>query len=138
MAHQRASDVTVTFAERAFSLEEALLHSQWRLLTDYERGILDRLLTVDFPGRDSVLAAVDDQVRQVDRCGCIEFKSGTEATGEHTIVAEGSGPAAEQETPLEVMLTVRAGRPLWLEFHRYGGRNDFFPAAAAFEVREFR
>jgi len=127
--------VRVEFADERFTPEEAGANQSWRLPTDYERSILDRLLEVDFPGRPAVAAeARDCRVRQMDRCGCIEFQSGAESDGELAIVAEGSGPRDEHGAPIEVMLTLRAGHLLWLEFHRYGGPSDFRPPARAFEV----
>ena len=127
--------VPVEFTDERFTPEETAAHEDWRELTDYERAVLNRLLEANFPGHSEVAAEAQlCRVRQIDRCGCLEFDSGASVEGETTIVAEGSGPLDEQGSPVEIMLTLRAGHLLWLEFHRYGGRNDFLPDAELFEV----
>lgn len=100
----------------------------WRLLGEYERSVLGRLLEVPFPERDAIRGQVADlRVRTMDECGCIEFAQGQRERGEPRVVAEGSGPRDAEGTPVIVTLTLRGERPLWLEFHRFGGANDFRP-----------
>lgn len=125
----------VEFADGRFSEEEAAANAEWREMTPYERAILGRLLEVDFEGRAEVAdEARNVFVRQIDRCGCLEFLAGVEAVGEIATVAEGSGPGDERGVPVEISLTLRGGHLLWLEFHRYGGRNDYWPEPDDFRV----
>ncbi|HEY7382117.1 MAG TPA: hypothetical protein VH743_00490, partial [Beijerinckiaceae bacterium] len=46
----------------------------WRALTDGERGVLDRLLSRDFPGRDELaVQAQNAAVTSIDREGSLRF-----------------------------------------------------------------
>ncbi|MCU1264910.1 MAG: hypothetical protein JWM21_1228 [Acidobacteria bacterium] len=49
---------------------------QFRKLTDSERGIVDRLLVGDFPGRVAIIEQINQSlVRQIDEDGSLEFES---------------------------------------------------------------
>ena len=104
--------------------------TEYREMTDYERAVLDRLLIVDFVGAEVARrVARTARVSTMDACGCIEFEQFEDPparTGPR-VVAIGSGPRDADGTPVEVMLTLRGDRPLWLEFHRYSGDNNFWP-----------
>jgi len=51
------------------------LTSHPRKLSDYEKKLLERLLSNDFAGRDPVAAQIEDAlVRQLDAHGCLDFE----------------------------------------------------------------
>ena len=99
-------------------------------MTDYERAVLNRLLAADFTGAQVTRKlAASARVFTMDDCGCLEFEPCVDQPpgAYRRIVASGSGPRDADGTPMEIMLTLRGDWPLWLEFHRYSGDNNYWP-----------
>src|SRR5205085_6201062 len=85
-----------------------------RELTAYERAILARLLDADLPPETRPPGTEWGSVVQIDRCGCLAFVPMTRAPEPGSVlVVEGRGPQDRDGVPLEVVLTIRDGRPIW-------------------------
>jgi hypothetical protein len=110
---------------------------QFREPTAVERSLLSRLLEADFPGKDELgflLRTV--LVRTIDEDGGLEIRS----------LAEGSAPVikgipveaeakADDGIVVHVLLHVREGRPVELEFYREdGARITQVPPPSAFQL----
>lgn len=99
-------------------------------MTEYERAVLDRLLQADFRGAEATRKlALNARVFTMDECGCLEFERPSTSTHgvKAEVVAEGVGPRDADGIPVDITLTLTGDHPLWLEFHRYSGANDFWP-----------
>lgn len=57
-----------------------MMNDQFRSLTDYERQLIDRLLSEAFPARDAIRAQVVDSLgKQIDSDGSLEILVGDES-----------------------------------------------------------
>lgn len=104
----------------------------WRTMNDYERSLYD-VLAVAAPAELRPLSR-PGAVRTLDACGCVEFRPGADSTAPARVVAQGAGPPDANGVLLQISLTCRGRVPLWLEFHRFGGLNDYFPPVESFRV----
>jgi hypothetical protein len=107
--------------------------AMWRPMNEYERGLYDAL-TAASPDELRPRSR-PGAVRMLDACGCVEFRAGANSTEPARVVAEAAGPLDADGVALLVSLTCRGRVPLWLEFHRFGGRTDYFPPIESFVVR---
>lgn len=94
--------------------------SEFRQPTAIERGLLERLLEADFPGRGELSPLLRNVlVRTIDKDGGLELQSQVE--GKAPVVkrvpveAEGKD---EDGAVIHMMLHVVDGRPVELEFYR--------------------
>lgn len=110
--------------------------ANFREMTDYEHSVLARLLSVDFVGAEVLRElASAARVRTMDECGCLEFAPRADGSKDgRRIVAYGRGPKDIDGIPVEITLTLRGDDLLWLEFHRFSGRNDYWPQPDEWEV----
>lgn len=93
--------------------------AQWREMDERERGILNRLLAVDFPGRDELRSQLEGAVvSEADANGSLRLKAsgGRAATGK--AVPIDASAEDEDGARVEVLLFVRDGMLDFLEVYR--------------------
>ena len=97
---------------------------EWRLLAEWERSAVDKLLETPFEGRDELRTQLHDcRVRIHDSFGCIEFdiRSGVVAPVERTVPVEAYTQDADG-MPVEILLFTKLGKIAELEFNRGDGQ----------------
>lgn len=91
-----------------------------RRLSDYEKQLVDRLLSNDFAGRDAVVAQIEHTlVRQLDNHGCLEFEvsGGPPAFTRFRVPVEGEFEDADGVT-IHVLLHIVNHRVKTLEIYK--------------------
>ena len=115
----------------------------WRLLADDERAVLERLLEVDFPGRDSVTAQLRGCLVRTwcaGHCPSVEFQvlpvhPAIPAHGSHhPLPVEGRGTNPADGIPFQILLFQRDGRLSEMEFVIYGEPMLEVPPPSSIEV----
>jgi hypothetical protein len=95
------------------------MDDEFREPNAYERAILDRLLSLNFPGRAQIAAQLENvRVKAIDEHGCLNFE-GTLPGGMRPVV---DGYAVDLDgVPIEVILFARDGVAIELEFVKADG-----------------
>lgn len=114
------------------------MEANYRQLTVDEMGLLEKLLSRDFPGRDALklqLSSVSG--RRIDTNGTLELRSGKNnlADVEMSCPTEGTCPDIDGGT-ISVLLHVKRGELHLLEILKYGGAEEILrpPKAEALTV----
>jgi len=110
---------------------------QFRKPTNAEQALLQRLLEVDFPGRDQLAPMIQNVfVRTIDAVGGLELQS--QVSGMASVVKRIPVEAEakdEDGVTIHVLLHVIGGRPVELEiFKDDSSRVKHMPSPAAFEL----
>jgi hypothetical protein len=109
-------------------------------MTAYERAVLDRLLSAEFPGREAALIqAKTARVQSIDDDGCFDFHApdGPDIDCEYFVLSEGLGPTDSYDTPILLTLFQRKGRLGGVEFTRFDGDPNYFPDPREWTVGPF-
>jgi len=116
---------------------------EFRAPTEIERHLLERLLEADFPGRDELAPLVRNVlVRTVTGDSGLELKSQIEGRADvnqrvpiEAEAAEGDGGEGPSADIVHMLLHVRDGRPVELEFYKNNGATvKKLPPPSAFEL----
>jgi len=94
-----------------------------RLLNDYERVILSRLLSCEFAGRDAIASQLESaRARQIDDTGSVELTTvSATAAGVVTRLPVEAQCLDEDGVPISIMLFVVNGFISELEFSKADG-----------------
>jgi len=110
--------------------------TEFRKPTDAERALLDRLLEVQFPGRNELAPMIGDiLVRKLYDDGGLELK--TQTDGKAPVVKRIPVEAEAKDDDgftIHALLHVVDGRPIELEIYKDGGSVEKMPPASAFEL----
>src|SRR5688500_11738830 len=96
---------------------------EFRPLTEFERQLLTRLLTVDFPGRREIQAQLQHaQVRTIDENGSLQIRGTSEelAPVVSRVPVEAEG-ADIDDVPVYALLHVVKGKAVELELYKADG-----------------
>jgi len=76
---------------------------EWRHLTEFEKALLDKLLSISFIGRDELVAQIQlALVRQVDEEGSVEFN------------IDSSTPSAQVERRIPIEMQAKDQDGIWV------------------------
>lgn len=100
----------------------------WRQPTQRERRLIEKLLSVDFPGRDDLRRQMDTaEVSDIDEVGSLHFLvSGPSATVARRVVAEAyyyDKQAVDFDPAVHIILHVVDGKLHELEFYKDDGSS---------------
>ena len=112
----------------------------FREMTAYERAVLDRLLSVNFPGREAaLLQARTARVQSVDDDGCFDFDvtDGPDIDNDWFVLSQGTGPQDSNDIAVVLMLFHRNGRLGGVEFVRFDGDPNYFPDPSEWTIAQF-
>jgi hypothetical protein len=109
------------------------MESRFRQLNDRERGLLEKLLEAEFPGRDELraqLGSVTAKQIEVDGTLTLRCASGPRSPSKYRLVMEGWYKDADGTT-ISVMLHIdKDGYMNMLEILKYGGSPIINPPSA--------
>lgn len=108
-----------------------------RVPTDRERGLLNRLLEANFPGRDEVAGLLQNvQVRRIDDEGSLEIRSKNPGAAPVIKRIPVEAEAKDQDgVDIHLLLHVIDGRPAELEVFKDDGSDiKEMPAPSTFEL----
>lgn len=122
-----------TFMESLVSEETR----DWRQPTQYEKALLIKLLTSDFPGVETLRKQIADLlVAPLDNDGCISLKpTVNEKANVKTRVPVTLRATKDSDNPVEILLFVDNGIAAEMEVVRFGPDDDYpLPPLDDFEV----
>jgi hypothetical protein len=115
------------------------LDLEFREPTQTERGMIDRLLEAEFPGKYELVQMMRTvRVRTIDEDGGLELQTaelGDRALVLQRIPVEAEAKAKDDRMTVHVLLHVVDGKPVELEIYRNdGGRVKELPSPSEFEL----